>query len=104
MIAKPLTVSIPHDLGKTEARRRLELGFVQAKQQFAGHLAKVDESWEGDRMTFAVGVFGQNVSGNLEVLEDSVKLEVQLPWFLRTIAEKAKALIQKQGQLMLEKK
>jgi hypothetical protein len=29
---------------------------------------------------------------------------VQLPWLLAMVAEKAKALIQKQGTLMLEKK
>jgi hypothetical protein len=38
------------------------------------------------------------------VAEDSVRVEVQLPWMLSMVAEKAKGLIQKQGTLMLEKK
>jgi hypothetical protein len=32
-----------------------------------------------------------------------VRLEVQLPWVLALIANKAKALVEKQGRLMLEK-
>jgi hypothetical protein len=47
---------------------------------------------------------GQNVNGHLEVMQDQVRVEVQLPWILAVIAEKAKTFIQKQGTLMLEKK
>ena len=32
-----------------------------------------------------------------------VRLEVQLPWVLAVLANKAKALVKRQGQLMLEK-
>jgi hypothetical protein len=38
------------------------------------------------------------------VREDSVQVEVQLPWILSMLAEKVKPVIQKQGRLMLEKK
>jgi hypothetical protein len=37
-------------------------------------------------------------------MEDSVRVEVNLPWLLSMVADKAKAMIQKQGTLMLEKK
>jgi hypothetical protein len=33
-----------------------------------------------------------------------VVLEVQLPWLLHQIAEKAQGLIRKRGQLLLDKK
>jgi hypothetical protein len=55
-------------------------------------------------MSFRVGAMGQTVTGHLEVLDDAVRVEVQLPWILAVVAEKAKAFIQKQGNLMLEKK
>jgi hypothetical protein len=32
-----------------------------------------------------------------------VRLEVQLPWVLSLLANKAKELVQRQGKLMLEK-
>lgn len=101
---KPLTVSIPHDLGKAEAARRLQQGVGQMKSQFGDKIAAIESTWSGDRMDFRVGLMGQNVSGHLEVKEDAVRVEVQLPWVLAMIAEKAKGFIRKQGTLMLEKK
>ena len=55
-------------------------------------------------MDFRVGAMGQNVNGHLEVMQDHVRVEVQLPWILAMVAEKAKTFIQKQGTLLLEKK
>ena len=103
-MTKPLVVSIPHDLGKAEATRRLQHGVGQMKSQFGDKIASLESNWAGDRMNFKVGAMGQNVAGHLEVSEDSVRVELQLPWILAMIAEKAKNFIQKQGTLMLEKK
>jgi hypothetical protein len=103
-MAKPLIVSIPHNLGKAEATRRLQGGMSSVKSQFGDKVASIDETWLGDRMDFRVGAMGQTVNGHLEVMEDQVRVEVQLPWILAMIAEKAKTFIQKQGTLLLEKK
>ncbi|MCG7393616.1 polyhydroxyalkanoic acid system family protein [Microvirga sp. ACRRW] len=103
-MSKPLVVSIPHNLGKAEALRRLHGGMSGLKSQFGDKVASIDESWTGDRMDFRVGAMGQNVSGNVLVMDEQVRVEVQLPWLLAMIAEKAKSFIQKQGTLMLEKK
>jgi hypothetical protein len=74
------------------------------KSQFGDKIASIDETWNGDRMEFRVGAMGQTINGHLDVMEDQVRVEVQLPWILAMIAEKAKTFIQKQGTLMLEKK
>jgi hypothetical protein len=103
-MSKPLVVSIPHNLGKAEATRRLRGGVTQLKSQFGDKIASVEETWNGDRMDFRVGAMGQVVNGHLEVSEDRVNVEVQLPWLLAVVAEKAKNFIRKQGTLMLEKK
>ncbi|MDG2571140.1 polyhydroxyalkanoic acid system family protein [Vibrio parahaemolyticus] len=103
-MAKPLVVSIPHNLGQAEAMRRLHGGMSGLKSQFGDKVASIDETWNGNRMDFRVGAMGQNVSGHLEVMQDVVRVVVQLPWILAMIAEKAKTFIQKQGTLLLEKK
>jgi hypothetical protein len=103
-MSKPLVVSIPHNLGKAEAMSRLQGGLTRLKSQFGDKIASVDESWSGDRMDFRLGAMGQAISGSLQVFEEQVRVEVQLPWLLAMIAEKAKNFIQKQGTLMLEKK
>jgi hypothetical protein len=103
-MSRPLVVSIPHSLGKEEAIRRLKGGLTQLQETSGNKLAAVDAQWSDNKASFSLSIFGQSASGDLEVMEDSVRLEIQLPWFLQMIAEKAKALIQKQGHLMLEKK
>ena len=103
-MTKPLVVSIPHNLGKGEATRRLRGGLTRLKSQFGDKVAKVDEAWNGDRMSFTVGAMGQTINGHVDVFDDQVRVEVQLPWLLAMVAEKAKNFIQKQGTLMLEKK
>jgi Putative polyhydroxyalkanoic acid system protein (PHA_gran_rgn) len=57
----------------------------------------------GDHLDFRASVLGQNTTGTVDVADDHVRLEVQLPWLLSLLANKAKALVQKQGKLMLEK-
>ena len=101
-MSKPLIVSIPHSLGKAEALRRLKSGMARATANIP--LLKFDnQTWTGDRMAFRARALGQVASGTVDVGEDSVRLEVQLPWVLAMLANKAKALVEKQGQRMLEK-
>jgi hypothetical protein len=103
-MSKPLTVSIPHNLGRTEAMRRLQGGMGSLRSQFGDKLTKIEDTWTDNRMDFNVAALGQSVSGHLEVFDDSVQVEVQLPWILSMIAEKVRPVIEKQGRLMLEKK
>jgi hypothetical protein len=103
-MSKPLVVSIPHNLGKAEATRRLQGGLGRVKTQFADKIASIDETWTDDRMAFRVGAMGQSIDGHLDVLEDQVLVEVRLPWILSVIADKAKNFIRKQGTLLLDKK
>ena len=103
-MSRPLVVSIPHNLGREEALRRLKGGMGNLRSQFGDKLTKLEDKWTGDRMDFDVRALGQSVSGHLEVFNDSVRVEVQLPWVLSMIVNKIRPFIEKQGQLMLEKK
>jgi len=104
-MSKPLTVEIPHDLGLQEARRRIESGFERLEHQFGGGgLAKVEKRWSGDRLSFQAQVLGQHLSGRLDVLEQVVRMELDLPPFLAMIAGSLKGRLQKEGQLLLERK
>ena len=99
----PLVVSIPHHLGREEARRRLQSGLTRA----ASHVPVLtvdEERWEGDRMAFRVRALGQAASGHIDVAEDHVRLEVTLPWLLQRFAEVAQQAIKKGGRLLLEKR
>jgi hypothetical protein len=102
-MSAPLVVSIPHRLGREEAVRRLKTGLTRAAASVP--ILKVDEErWENDQMTFRVRALGQVASGNVQVAEDHVRLEVMLPLLLQRFAEMAKAVIENRGQLLLTKR
>ena len=103
-MTKPFVVSIPHQLGAVEAKRRLETGIEQVKEQYVGKFALLNDSWAGNRLDFTISAVAQTVSGVLDVGDDQVVLSVQLPWVLALLAEKIQPLIQKKAHLMLEKK
>jgi hypothetical protein len=102
-MAKPLIVSIPHQLGKEEAVRRLKSGFGRARTTFGEKFAVIDETWSGDHLDFRAGVLGQTATGTIDVAEDHVRVEVLLPWLLGLLAEQVRPFIERQGHLMLEK-
>jgi hypothetical protein len=103
-MSKPVIVSVPHRLGREEAARRLKAGFERAGSQFAGVLNISEQAWSGDRLTFRASALGQQAAGTVDVLEDSVRIEVTLPWLLAKIAEKLAPAIRRESVLMLEKK
>jgi hypothetical protein len=103
-LAAPLVVIIPHSLGKGEASRRLKSGLAGIRTAFGGKLSVFEELWTEDHLEFRIGLFGQAATGAIDVADNHVRLAVQLPWMLAILAGRAKAIIQKQGQLMLDKK
>ena len=77
-MGRSITATIPHKLGKDEARRRIAEGFGSIRQQTAagfGALLAVRERWEGDCLHFEAGGLGQRMSGRLDVLPDSIEIE-----------------------------
>ena len=102
-MSAPLTVSIPHRLGREEATRRLKTGLTRAAASVP--VLKVDEErWEDNRMIFRVRALGQAASGHLDVADDHVRVEVTLPWLLQRFAEVAQAAIKNRANLLLTKR
>jgi hypothetical protein len=101
-MSQPIVVTLPHRLGKAEAVRRLQASFSDA-QSSSGSLFVFKNQWSGDHLDFRASFLGQSTTGTVDVAEDHVRLEVQLPWLLSMLANKTKALVEKQGKLMLEK-
>jgi hypothetical protein len=99
-MATPVSVSIPHQLGRAEARRRIETGFSKLVNQLPVS-GVCNERWDGDQLTFSVAAMGQTVSGRVEVLDAAVTMEIDLPGLLGHIANAFKGRLQKAGQLLL---
>lgn len=102
-----ITVNVPHNLGKDEARRRLENGFAGIQQQLAGgamRLASFQQRWKGDRMHFEGSALGQQITGRIEVLDDAVQIQLDLPMLVAAIAGRLKAGLTNATRKLLEKK
>jgi len=102
-MAEPLVITIAHKLGKDEALRRIKPALGKASESFPV-LSVDEETWSGDWMDFRVRALGQVASGNVQVDEDQVRLEVTLPWLLHKFGEAVQKTIRAKGQVLLEKK
>lgn len=98
----PITISIPHQLPRAEARRRIESGFAQILDGIPGSNGTCSQRWEGDRLMFSVCAMGQTASGVVTVLDNAVTMEIDLPGMLGLVAAGLKGRLQKAGQLLLK--
>jgi hypothetical protein len=103
-MSQPVTVTIPHQLGAAEARRRIDQGFADFAKHLGNAPGAIERSWQGDRLNFTLTSFGQAITGNVVVTDAQVTVELLLPGFLAMLAGKVKGTLKREGQLLLEKK
>lgn len=99
-MSKPVVVNIPHELGRLEARRRIDEGVGQLIQQI-GAVGEINRSWAGDVLSFSLNAIGQTITGTIAVEDREVRLEVQLPGIFAMIANKVKGRLRTEGQVLL---
>ena len=96
-----LTVSIPHQLPREEAKRRVEELVVNLQRQYGSMASRVQQSWTGDTLNFVVSAMGVSVTGEIRVTDDIVHLEVVLPLALAMLAGGIKQQIEDEGRKLL---
>ena len=103
-MTQPLIVLLPHSLGKAEAIRRLQSGLRHIRAEYGQVVDVAEEIWNDDRLALEINILKQRVRGSIEVFEDRVRVQAELPWLLGRLAKGAQGFVQKRGALMLEKK
>lgn len=103
-MAETVRVDIPHKLTRETARQRITEGFGRIRSEAVGGMVKFEDQWTGDRLDFRARMLGQSIVGRLDILDDHVHVELDLPGFLASIAGKLTGKIQREGQVLLEKK
>lgn len=96
-----ITITIPHGLGKAEARRRIAAQMSELRQQQPVLLGGLADRWEGDTMHFRLAAMGDSVTGTVAVEEKFVRIEVVLPGLLGALAGFIQSRIQERGQKLL---
>src|ERR1700732_1936392 len=102
-MSQPLLVSIPHSLGRLEARRRLDRGLGRLRLELNALLSGLDYRWEGDTLNFAASAMWQRITGRIEVLDDVVRVEIDLPWIMQLLRDTIAKRVRGQGVALLER-
>jgi putative polyhydroxyalkanoate system protein len=100
---QPIVVTLPHNLGRAEARQRIAGGIGKLADHIPGG-AQVASRWEGDRLTLDIQAMGQAVTGRIDVEDSAVRLEFTLPPMLAMFANQIRAFLGRKGTEMLEDK
>ena len=103
-VSETVRVTISHRLGKGEAVRRIKEGFARTDGHLGTMIAIEQQTWDGDTLRFRVRAFGQIAAASIEVLEDSLRIEVSLPWLLAKAANRLLSVLRKETTRLLEKK
>jgi hypothetical protein len=102
-MSQPLLVSIPHRLGRSEARRRLDSGVGRLRPELGALLSGLDYHWEGDTLNFVASAMWQRITGRIEVLDDVVRIEIDLPWIMQLLRDTVAKQVRGRGVAMLER-
>ena len=100
-MAQPITLDIPHQLGKAGVRTRLDGGIGRLGEKIPGG-ATVEHRWDGDTLHFTVHAMGQQVKSTAEVFDQHVRAVVDLPGLLALFAGPIKAAIQLEAPKLLK--
>ena len=100
-MSQPITLDIPHKLGKAGVRARLDGGVSRLGEKIPGG-ATVQHRWEGDTMHFTVQAMGQSIKSAATVFDTHVHAVVDLPGLLALLAGPIKAAIEVEAPKLLK--
>lgn len=81
-----IVIAVPHNLGVDEARRRIAAEIDRLKQEYINKFAYSEVTWAGDTANIRVVALAQEAKARIDVLADSVRIEIILPWLLARLA------------------
>ena len=102
-MSQPLIVSIPHRLGRQEAKRRLDSGIGRLRPELGALLSGLDYGWDGDTLNFNASAMWQAITGRIEVLDEAVRVEIDLPWIISLLSDTITKQVRGRGLALLEK-
>jgi hypothetical protein len=94
-------ISVPHNLGTEEAKRRIQGLITDAKSKFGGQATNVRENWTNNRNDFGFQAMGMTVSGSMEVEPAAVNISVDLPFAAMLLKGKIEKEITDKARLLL---
>ncbi len=76
-----MNITVPHQLGRDEATRRLTEKLEQIKKEHTYTVSDLTETWpDPHSMEFSFKVLGFSLTGDVVSLDDAVRIGVDLPF------------------------
>ncbi|MET0180263.1 MAG: polyhydroxyalkanoic acid system family protein [Novosphingobium sp.] len=96
-----MRVAISHNLTRAEARKRIKartdeiVGFIPGA-------SSVRSEWEGkDHLALTIAVMGKEVDAGIDIEDDEIVIEIELPRSLALFSSKIKSAIRDKGTKLL---
>lgn len=97
-----MRVTLPHDLTREEVRRRMRAHADEIAGFFPPGLASVTTTWSSeDRMDIAAEVMGFTIPGGVDVGDNAVVIEMDLPMLLSVMRGPLEHAVKKEGKRLL---
>jgi hypothetical protein len=101
VMAQPIDVSVPHKLGREEAKRRIAANIGSLQSHIPGGAA-VTSNWVGDRLDLGISALGQTVDASITVEDAQARVHVELAGVLGVLAAPIAAAIKAKAPDLLE--
>ncbi|HXG58710.1 MAG TPA: polyhydroxyalkanoic acid system family protein [Thermoanaerobaculia bacterium] len=93
-----MRITIPHNLSKDEARRRLEQRLGDLVKQFGHYASDLEQHWNGDRMDFGFKAKGISGKGSVEITDSEVIIEGKLPLMAKPFEPRIRSAIEREAE------
>jgi hypothetical protein len=74
-----ITMETSHNLGREEAARRLRGKFDAVRDKYGPNVNNLQEQWNDHTFSFGFKTLGMGVKGTVQVEDENVKLDLDLP-------------------------
>lgn len=92
-MSNSIVITVPHRLGTEQAKRRIAGGIELLRRNYLDKLAHSEAKWNGDTANLRVVAFGQTATAQVYVMNDALRVEVQLPWILAALTGKIQGVL-----------
>ena len=96
-----LNINIPHNLTKEEALLRIKGLLQQVRDEQANIVSNVQENWQDDKGQFSFSAMGFDLSGLIDVKDDGVDINADLPFAVSLFKGKIKEVITEKATQLL---
>ena len=98
VMSNSIVITVPHRLGAKEAKRRIAEQIELLRRNYIDKLAYSEANWNGDTANLRVVAFGQTATAQVFVLDDALRVEVQLPWILAALTGKIQGILKSNAE------